>query len=279
MKKILVTGANGYLGRGIVKKLLDNGMMVVATDICVDGIDERANIFECDLFSVDDPYSYFDRPDVVLHLAWRNGFVHNSDSHIEDLPKHHKFLRHCFESEIKKIVVMGSMHEIGFWEGSIDEMTPCNPMSLYGIAKNTLRHDVEYMSRTYKKQYQWLRAYYIVGNTSYGSSIFSKIFKAAIEDGESEFPFTMGENQFDFIDYEDFCKQVACAVEQDEVLGIINICKGNPEKLATRVEKFITDNNLNISLQYGVFPDRPYDSKAVWGNNKKIIGIMENKHC
>lgn len=280
MKKILVTGANGYLGRGIVKELLDDGMSVVATDICVDGIDERASRIACDIVDVDDPYIYFDRPDIVLHLAWRNGFVHNSDSHIEDLSKHHLFLKKCFENDyINKIVVMGSMHEVGFWEGSIDENTPCNPMSLYGIAKNALRHDVEYMSKTYNKPYQWLRGYYIVGNTSYGSSIFSKIYKAATEEGKTEFPFTMGENQFDFIDYEDFCSQVAAAVEQDEVDGIINICKGNPEKLAIRVERFISDNKLNIALQYGVFPDRPYDSKAVWGNNNKINRIMMNKSC
>ena len=30
--KILVTGANGYLGQGVVKALLDNGHSVVAAD-------------------------------------------------------------------------------------------------------------------------------------------------------------------------------------------------------------------------------------------------------
>ena len=30
--KILVTGANGFLGRGVVKQLLDDGMEVIATD-------------------------------------------------------------------------------------------------------------------------------------------------------------------------------------------------------------------------------------------------------
>ena len=30
--KVLVTGANGYLGSGIVKELLDDGIDVIATD-------------------------------------------------------------------------------------------------------------------------------------------------------------------------------------------------------------------------------------------------------
>ena len=70
----------------------------------------------------------------------------------------------------------------------------------------------------------------------------------------------MGLNQFDFISYDDFCDQVAAAVSQTNINGIINICSGRPEKLADRVERFIKENNYNIKLEYGVFPYRPYDS-------------------
>ena len=50
-----------------------------------------------------------------------------------------------------------------------------------------------------------------------------------------------------------------------------------PEKLADRVERFIKENGYRIKLQYGAFPDRPYDSKAIWGNDTKIRKIMENQ--
>ena len=63
-------------------------------------------------------------------------------------------------------------------------------------------------------------------------------------------------------------------INQDEVTGIINICSWRPEKLSDRVERFIKENNYNIKLEYGAFPDRPCDSKAVWGNNKKIQKIF-----
>ena len=86
----------------------------------------------------------------------------------------------------------------------------------------------------------------------------------------------MGENQYDFLDYKDFCEQVAMAITQKEVLGIIEICSGKPERLATRVERFIKENGYDIMLEYGAFPNRPYDSKAVWGNNNKITEIMSN---
>lgn len=273
--KILVTGANGYLGSGIVKAILDAGNDVVAADFKMDRVDERATKIECDLFEVDNPFQFFEEPDILLHLAWRDGFVHYSDAHIDDLPKHYKFIKKMAESGCKHIAAMGSMHEIGFFEGSINENTTCHPTTPYGIGKNTLRELTEMVCKKNNIVFQWLRGYYIVGNSKYGSSIFSKI-TLAVEEGKKEFPFTLGQNQYDFIDYSDFCVQVAKAVSQDCENGIINICSGRPEKLADRVEKFIKENNYEIELLYGAFPDRPYDSKAIWGDSTKIEKIMNN---
>ena len=271
--KILVTGANGYLGQGIVKHILDCGNEVIATDVAINHIDERADRRAVDLFSIDHQYDYFDKPDVLLHLAWRDGFVHYSDTHVNDLSKHYDFIKEFAESDVKTISVMGSMHEVGFFEGSIKEDTPCNPITPYGISKNALRQLTEMLCKQNNKNFMWLRGYYIVGNSQYGSSIFSKI-TVAEKDGKTEFPFTMGQNQFDFVDYEYFCEQVARSVGQDTIKGVINICSGHPEKLADRVERFIAENGYKIKLKYGAFPDRPYDSKAIWGDNRKIELIM-----
>lgn len=274
--KILVTGANGYLGQGIVKSILDNANNVVAADFKVQNIDGRAEKKECNLFELNNPYEYFGRPDVLLHLAWRDGFAHYSNAHIEDLPKHYKFLKNMMEVGVKRVAVMGSMHEIGFLEGSIKADTPCNPATPYGISKNALRGLTFILAKQHNVSVQWLRGYYIVGISKFGNSIFSKI-TAAAEEGKMEFPFTMGQNQFDFIDYPEFCNQVAAAVGQNKVNGIINICSGKPEKLADRVESFIKENGYNIQLKYGEFPDRSYDSKAVWGDNGKINEILQNR--
>lgn len=273
--KILVTGANGYLGQGIVKQLLDDGQSVVATDISISYIDDRAEKVACDIFEQTDPWVYFGKPDCLLHLAWRDGFVHYSEAHINDLPLHYAFIK-AFAGKVKQIAVMGSMHEVGFFEGSINENTPCHPTTPYGIGKNALRDLTQMLCNQNNTVFQWLRGYYIVGNSKFGSSIFSKI-TAAAEEGKTEFPFTMGQNQYDFIDYPDFCKQVAAVIEQTTITGIINICSGRPEKLADRVERFIKENKYNIKLQYGAFKDRPYDSKAIWGDDSKILKILSNR--
>ncbi len=271
--KILVTGANGYLGQGIVQSILKNGHSVVATDFAIQNIDKRAKAIKCNIFELDSPYQYFGMPDVLLHLAWRDGFVHYSDSHIYDLPKHYTFIKKLLESGLKKVSVMGSMHEIGFFEGCIREETPCHPITPYGISKNALRDLTQMLAKQNNAIFQWLRGYYIVGNSKAGSSIFSKI-TTAVEMGNENFPFTMGQNQYDFINYDDFCNQVAAAVGQSDINGIIDICSGKPEKLADRVEQFIKENKYTIKLKYGAFPERPYDSKAIWGNSDKIKKIL-----
>ncbi len=274
--KILVTGANGYLGKGVVKQLLNDGMDVIATDFKDDLIDKRAEIKTADLFRIEDPYQYFSCPEVLLHMAWRDGFVHNSANHIYDLPGHYEFIRSMIEGGVKRVAVMGSMHEVGFFEGSINECTPCNPQSLYGISKNALRRLVELECKENRSVFQWLRGFHIVGNSADGCSIFSKIVQA-VSDGKREFPFTMGLNQFDFLNYDIFCKYVADIVEQDKIDGIINVCAGRPEKLADCVEQFISENGFNIKLIYGAFPDRPYDSKAIWGDDFKLRMVEKER--
>ena len=151
--RILVTGANGYLGQGIVRHLLDLGVEVIAADFSVDYVDERAERIACSLFDVEDPYTYFKQPDVLLHLAWRDGFVHYSDAHLDDLPKHYHFISRMAESDIATIAVMGSMHEIGFYEGCIKENTPCHPTTPYGISKNALRELSDMLCKKHSKNF------------------------------------------------------------------------------------------------------------------------------
>lgn len=274
--KILVTGANGFLGRGIVDEIIKTGHTVVAAGFETNKVSSDAIRINGDMFEVADPYEYYGQPDVLLHLAYKDGFVLNSEAHMQNLVKHTTFIDKMVSAGIKQVAVMGTMHEIGFFEGSVDENTPTHPMNFYGIAKNAIRDYTSLVTKNNDVIMQWLRAFYIVDGTTYGNSIFSKLFAAA-ERGDKTFPFTTGKSQYDFLDYGDFSKYVAAAVTQTEVQGIINISSGEPERLSDRVERFISDHHLNIKLDYGTFPDRPFDSKAIWGDNAKIQKILSNQ--
>lgn len=274
MKKVLVTGAGGYIGRHIVTSLLDKGANVIAVDFNIDKIDERAERKVVDIFSGDeDLYEKLGKPDVCLHMAWKDGFVHGSDAHIEMLSSHYSFIKYMVEKGTKQIAVMGTMHEVGYYEGEINADTPCNPISLYGIAKDALRRSLMLLADREKFTLQWLRAYYIYGDDKYSNSIFAKIVAAA-EEGKKTFPLNSGKNKYDFISVDDLADQISSCVMQREVEGIINCCSGKPVSLGEMVESFIKEHNFDIELQYGVFPDRPYDSPAIWGNSDKINKVM-----
>ena len=125
--RIMVTGADGYIGKGVVSHLLDAGHKVIAMGLCSCGL-KHDNLEEHvgDVFSYD--FQSNENPDVLLHLAWRNGFSHNDISHLEDLSKHYLFIKAALEAGVKRIAVMGSMHEVGYHEGAVDENTPAIPL-------------------------------------------------------------------------------------------------------------------------------------------------------
>ncbi len=274
-KKVLVTGAGGYIGRYVVRALCDLGADVTGVGRHLSELDPRAHVICRDIFDGDpDIFSSLGSPDVCIHMAWKDGFVHNSDAHMGAVSAHYRFMRNMIAGGLRQLVVMGTMHEVGYYEGAIDENTPCNPSSMYGIAKDALRRSAFLMTKGTDVCLQWLRAYYIYGDDKRNHSIFTKIAQAA-EEGKTSFPFNTGKNLYDFIEVSELGRQIAAVAMQTEVDGIINCCTGEPVSLAEKVEGFIRDNGYSIRLEYGAFPDRPYDSPGVWGNADKIRRIMK----
>ena len=276
--KVLVTGANGYIGRHVIAELLKENIEVIACDLNTSDIDKRARPVELDIFNLPEGniFKALGSPDVCLHMAWRNGFIHNASTQIGDLSAHYKFLTSMIDGGLKHVAIMGTMHAIGYWERAIDDNTPCNPKSMYGIAKDALRRAMELYTSEKDCVFQWLRCYYILGDDKHNNSIFCKILKAA-EEGKTTFPFTSGKNKYDFINVEDLAFLITAVITQNHINGIINCCTGKPISLAERVETFIKDQKLNIKLDYGKFPDRPYDSPCIYGDPTKINQILKNR--
>lgn len=275
MDTVLVTGAGGYIGRHVVRTLHGMGVSVVSLDFGSEPIEGVSRHISADIlspgFRIEDHFDVI--PDACLHLAWRNGFNHNDPSHMQDLSGHFSFVQSLIDAGVGRVAVMGSMHEVGYWEGPIDQDTPCNPQSLYGVAKDALRRSIFLRAEGTTTSVQWLRGFYIYGDDEGSQSIFGKLLRAA-KSGETTFPFTSGRNKYDFLSIDELAFQIAMCVMQGEVTGVINCCSGRPVSLADQVEEFIAAKGLDISLKYGAYPDRPYDSPGVWGDDSKIRLIL-----
>lgn len=275
--KVLITGSSGYIGSHIVTQVLEAGHEVIAADrTCKDAAGNMSKLTVTDypIFSGDSGiYESLGSPDVCIHLAWQNGFQHNDDAHMENLSKHYVFIRDMIRGGLRQIVGMGTMHEVGYWEGMISDDTPTRPRSLYGVAKNAAREFTELLAYQNDAIFQWVRVYYITGDDGKSKSVFQKILVAS-QEGKTEFPFTSGKNKYDFIDVRELAHQICSVALQKEVTGVINCCSGRTTTLGERAEQFIMDNSLKITLKYGAFPDREYDSPEIWGDDKKIREIL-----
>lgn len=272
--RILVTGANGYIGSKVVKYLLDLGNIeVISVDLSNTHIDERSQFIKLDILNSCsckvNLFDKLDKPDVCLHMAWRDGFVHNSPNHMGDLSNHYKFLENLVSNGLKNLVVMGTMHEIGYWEGVVNENTPCRPTNLYGISKNALRESSRILCSQFNCNWKWLRAFYIYGNDDFGSSVFCKI-RDCFRNGGKEFNLTSGQNKFDFISIDNLVELIVNVSLQGNVNGIINVCSGEAISLKEKIVEYTANNHINLKLNWGVYPERESESPCIYGDTVKL---------
>lgn len=277
--RIVVTGANGYIGSHLTKTLLDMNCSVVAVDITTNLIDTRAEIRKDNIYDKGKNfYEEWQNPDVVIHLACKDVPVHNSLWHINSISDNFYFIKNLIDNGCKHIITIGSMHDVRYYEGAVSENVPPNPRTFYGISKDTLRRLIEVYISDKEVTYQHLRFFYTYGDDEQSSgSIFSKILQME-KQGQTTFPFTDGQNEFDYIHINELTKQIAAVAFQTEISGIINCCSGKPIKIKDKVESFIKENNLKIKPAYGQFPSRQYDSPCIYGDNKKITEILKTSN-
>jgi len=275
--KVLVTGASGYIGRHVVSKLCDLGHDVVAASRHQHTSrtnDPRVDYKEVDIFSLTNPFRELGYPDSCIHLAWSNGFTHNSEIHIINIASHYNFIKQMIDGGLRSLSVIGSMHEFGETNGVIEESDSTVPTNEYGLAKMALRKSLLWLTDRSKVDFRWLRLHYIYGDEENGSSVFSKI-QAASKLGKPLFAFTDGKDSFDFIHVEEVAKQIAIASLQSKILGEIDCCTGVPRKIGEFALGLIQKNNWKISLEFGAYPRPNTHTREVWGNPERIRKILD----
>jgi len=250
---------------------------VVATDLASSALPSDVCFVPEDILTSGTENDLFDRlgqPEICVHLAWRDGFQHNSFNHISDFPAHFFFLRNMAEHGTRQFAVAGSFREYGRVNGMVDESILVRPDNYYTLAKQMLKNALEIYFKGKEICLQWLRPFTVYGDDAKNQSILSKIIQWEAE-GKTSFPFTDGNEQYDYISVEELAKQITAVIAQTKVDGVIDCCSGKPTRLGDWVEAFLRENQFHIRPDYGTFPQREYDSPVIYGNRSKLNRILK----
>jgi len=282
MKKILVTGATGFVGGYVVEELLRRGYQVIASSSNHANASskhwfEKVTYIEFDLKRFDeklDYFKYFQSPDILIHLAWEGLPNYTHTFHLEEnLPRHSAFLKNMLENGLKDITVTGTCFEYGMQEGCLSEDMEVHPSNAYAIAKNELRKGIESLSQQLKASFKWVRLFYMYGKGQNPKSLISQLDKA-LENGEPVFNMSEGEQVRDFLPVEKVAEYIVSVATQQQVAGIINCCSGNPVYVKDFVEQYVSEKKKTIKLNLGYYEYAPYEPMRFWGDNRKLKLII-----
>lgn len=281
--KILVTGATGFVGNEVIKQLIKTNNTILATASkdenivreifnwysSVEYIQKNINEKEFDYFS------YFNQPDMVIHLSWAGLPNYKELFHIEkNLITNYYFIKNLVENGIKDVVCIGTCFEYGMQNGCLNEEIETKPNTLYGLAKDTLRKILEELQKKSEFDFKWFRLFYPYGKGQNPNSLLSQLDRA-ISDKEKVFNMSGGEQLRDYLPIQKAAEYIIKCSMQNKINGIINICSGEPISVRRFVENYIIENNVTIDLNLGYYPYPDYEPMAYWGDATKLKKILE----
>jgi len=281
MKRVLVTGATGFIGQYVVDRLLSEGHSVIATS----ATEERARKtswfdqvryipFNLNAFDPGTDYHrFFGQPEVLIHLAWEGLPNYTSGFHLEvNYPRHAAFLGNLVRHGLRDLTVTGTCLEYGMQEGCLREDMPVRPAVAYARAKDTLRQRLQQLQTEMSFSLKWVRLFYMYGKGQNPGSLFSQLDRA-LENGDESFNMSGGEQVRDFLPVEKAAEYLAKIALQGRAEGIINCCSGVPVQLKQWVQNYLNARQKSIRLNLGYYPYPGYEPMSFWGDNSKIKAL------
>jgi len=281
--KILITGATGFIGRHLVPRVLSRNHQIIAVSRDENKAIEMPWFNKVTFISYDilnnknDPVTILGIPDMVIHLAWPGLPNYQSLFHFEhSLPASYHFLKKMILAGVSRVMVTGTCLEYGFREGSLSEDLATEPLTTYGIAKDSLRKFLQILRGQNNFNLQWVRLFYMYGPGQNSQSLLAQL-DTALDNQEPIFNMSGGEQLRDYLHVEEVAERIALLVDHPDCSGMINCCNGKPISVRRLVEKRISDRGTNISLNLGCYPYPDYEPMAFWGNSAKFDRVKNPK--
>lgn len=274
MKKVLLTGVDGFTGKYVARELMEKGYQVVGLVHKNAGPDQVA----CDLTdkqAVKDCLSQV-RPDYLLHLAALSFVGHSDQKAFYDVNVFGALNLLEMAKELgltfNKVIFASSANIYGNPVGieKIDESVVPAPVNHYAMSKLAMEH----MAKLWFDDVPLIitRPFNYTGPGQAEQFLIPKIvshFKrqaAEIELGNIDV-------FRDFSDVRDIAKAYVCLLESDVRSQVVNLCSGHVYSLSSMIEKMEVIAGYKIEVKVNPAFVRANEIKVLGGDNAKLVAL------
>ena len=274
MKKVLLTGATGFIGSQVTAELLRRGYEVHALvypplSSAPNGlIPHEMNLL--DSAAVED-FLTRNNFENLIHLAWYVGpKCHVSNLNMEWIVASLNLLQSFQRHGGKTFVGAGTCSEYEYKYGYLSEdETPTNPGTLYGNGKNAVYNIAGVFCRQNGIAFKWPRIFNLYGPGEKPQRLMPSVINSCLK-GEDVRVSDCLKFQ-DYLYVEDTARGIVDVFES-ELQGAVNICSGRPVQLREIVNKIAGLTDFKGQILWGAIP-AAFGDDLVVGNNEKLKSI------
>jgi len=254
--RVLITGASGFIGKPLLKKLNSNNCKILALSRNIPKDKQKNNIvwLKTDLASLSEVENEIENfsPEVVIHLAWQDIPDYSYEKSLLNLNLSlnlFSFLTNL--KSCKKVLVSGSCWEYNKTKGECIETEQSEANNQFTWAKHSIYSWLKLTCEQKNISLGWFRVFYVYGPEQKMTSLLPTIFNNL---KLKKIPsIRTPKNSNDFIFIEDVVEAFAIATMQSFPSGIYNLGSGKSISvldICKHAEKIILGNNkLSIELE------------------------------
>lgn len=277
MKRLLLTGARGFLGRACIAPALAAGYEIHAVHgrgaaLAIE--DPRLSWRKADLLAPGAAERLLAEvaPTHILHFAWEttHGAYWTSPRNLDWLALGARLFRDFAARGGKRFVSAGSCAEYDWTRGaplSEDESLE-RPATFYGRMK--LLHHRALMASAEQMGFSAAtgRVFFSFGPFENPSRVIAHACKSLAEGRPAKF--SSGRQRFDYLHARDIGAGFVALLNSD-LSGACNIAAGGAEPLAEIIAKIGAIAGRAELIEMGALPDRAGDPPALIGDNRRIL--------
>ncbi|MGW8227260.1 MAG: NAD-dependent epimerase/dehydratase family protein [Gammaproteobacteria bacterium] len=258
MKRILVTGASGFIGNACINALIDTGHYEIHAVSSRTIPASNSKVF-WHLTDLHDPPATRElvrkvKPTHLLHLAWYAipGKCWSSPENYKWVESSFNLLQSFSLSGGERCVTAGSCAEYSWENGTCqEERTPLRPATIYGQCKNSLHSLQQSYCREVGLSCAWGRVFYLYGPHEPQQRLVSSIIVSLIN-GEPAMC-SHGKQVRDYLFVKDVASAFIALLESDYE-GAVNIASGHPVALREIIMKLADRLDGHDLIRLGALP-------------------------